>query len=90
MGNSRRFRRSIQTASAPRLVIAPEIPEDGPPDLREGIARRRLVATTGRCPCGARLELPETVKRGSFMVVRVEHESDCPATDERIDAAMGS
>ena len=53
MGNSRRFRR--------KLVIAPEVPEDGSAEIREGIARRRVVATTGRCPCGARLELPEKV-----------------------------
>jgi len=68
-------------------LLTVEIPDDAPPALREGLARRRLVATTGRCPCGAVLELPDLVP-GALTVAAVEHEPDCPATDEAIAEAM--
>ncbi len=35
------------------MFVLPVIPEDAPADIREGLARRRLAALTGQCPCGA-------------------------------------
>jgi hypothetical protein len=69
-------------------ILTPEIPEDAPPALREGLARRTLVATTGRCPCGAELVLPSEITPGAVTVVAVEHEADCPANDEAIAHAV--
>jgi hypothetical protein len=68
-------------------VLTTEIPDDAPPALREGLARRRLVATTGRCPCGAVLELPDLVP-GAVLTAAVAHEPDCPATDDAIAQAV--
>ena len=48
---------------------------------KERTVRRRLVATTGRCPCGAVLSLPD-LSPGSVAIVAVEHEPGCPAIDE--------
>ncbi|BBG04594.1 MULTISPECIES: hypothetical protein [Pseudonocardia] len=45
------------------LVVAPEIAEHYPPAVREGLARRRLVQAGGRCPCGARMVLPNRAER---------------------------
>jgi hypothetical protein len=71
MSNGRRIRRRL-------VLVGPDITEDQSPDVREGIVRRRLVVTTGVCPCGARFELPELV-RSTVTYIRVEHEPDCPA-----------
>ncbi|GAA2546424.1 hypothetical protein [Pseudonocardia hydrocarbonoxydans] len=76
------------------LVLSPTIPEDAPPAVREGIARRRITNTGGTCPCGARACLPNRAtrrrakRRGEMTRVHVEHAVDCPATDEALDAAM--
>jgi len=61
-----------------KVVVSPPIPDDATEREKEGAARRRLVATTGVCPCGAVLQLPR-VKPGTATVVAVEHEDDCPA-----------
>ena len=74
MSTTRRFRARRRT-----VYIGPEIPDDAPADLKEGLARRRLVATTGQCPCGAELSLPASLEPGAVTIVRVEHEDDCPA-----------
>ena len=66
--------------------LTAEIPDKAPPALREGLARRRLVVTTGRCPCGAVLELPEVIP-GAVVTAAVVHENDCPANDEAIAEA---
>ena len=63
------------------LVVTEEIPDDATDLEKERIARRRLVATTGRCPCGAILALPELTP-GTVAIVAVEHEPNCPAADE--------
>ncbi len=43
------------------------IPEDAPPRIREGIARKRMMAIEGECPCGGMThwppEEPEEVRR---------------------------
>jgi len=76
VSNGRSYRR--------RLVIVPPLSEDAPPRTREGAVRRRLVAASGRCPCGARLVVPKT-RAGDVVRVVVEHEPGCPATE--VDSA---
>lgn len=73
-GTARRFRRRSNV-----LILTEDVPDDATPRAKEGIARRRLVATIGRCPCGAVLKLPPVVP-GTVTMVSVEHEPTCPAT----------
>ena len=75
-------------------AVLPVAPDDAHPDVREGIARRRLVMLTGECPCGARRHLPNRAQRRSMRrheatrdrvwQLAVEHEADCPATSEAL------
>jgi hypothetical protein len=67
---------------SPRLVIAGRIPDDASPLVKERASRRRVLITTGVCPCGAELVLPDVVEAGTVTVVRVEHEEGCPAIAE--------
>lgn len=79
-------------------TIVPTIGEDLPAPIREGLARRRLVALGKPCPCGAqpyrlnraqRREIEARKRRGlpgQVIRVTIEHEDDCPATDENLDA----
>lgn len=76
--------------------VGPQLHETYPPLLLEGLVRRRLVATTGVCPCGARMVVPNRAARRAaartgqaVMHVRVEHEDDCPAVDARVDQLGG-
>jgi hypothetical protein len=48
---------------------------------KERAVRRRLVATTGKCPCGAVLQVPSDLAPGTVSVIRIEHEDGCPAVD---------
>lgn len=66
------------TAPKRALLVSAEIPDDAPARIKEGLARRRLVAMTGRCPCGATMPNVELVP-GTVTVARVEHERTCPA-----------
>lgn len=65
--------------------VLPVVSEDAPVAVREGIARRRLVALNGVCPCGARAVRPSRRERrdaqraGRAAGVLVEHEAGCPA-----------
>jgi hypothetical protein len=79
------------------LSVVPDLTEDLPPDIREGIARRRLVATGHPCPCGAapvrlnraqRRRITAQRRTGRTEVVRlaVVHEDDCPAADDVLNA----
>lgn len=76
--------------------VGPQLHETYPPLVLEGLVRRRLVATTGACPCGAHLAMPNRAARRAaaragrvVMEVRVEHEDDCPAVDPRVDQLGG-
>lgn len=60
------------------LAVLPAIPEDAPFRIREGIARRRITATTGECPCGARVDY-DAAKVGEVRVAEVRHNRLCPA-----------
>lgn len=42
-------------------AVLPVIPEGAPYKVREGIARRRITTLTGKCPCGATLDLRDRV-----------------------------
>jgi hypothetical protein len=75
--------------------VLPVIPEDAAPEVREGLARRRLAALTGQCPCGAdnpaltrqqrrarerrKAKATNTLLRAAF-----EHENDCLAVDDNL------
>lgn len=75
-------------------VIMADPPDDAPEDVREGIARRNVVAMGGTCPCGAQMVLPPRAERrrrarlGEIIHVRVEHENVCPAVDSNLRAAL--
>ena len=75
--------------------VLPVVPEAAPAEAREGLARRRVVAHTGQCPCGARMVLPNRAERraarrhGTVRHVTVEHEPDCPAGDDRLLFLLG-
>ena len=64
------------------LILTGDVHEDDVPQEQERAARRRILATTGRCPCGAMLNVPDRLEPGTVTVVIVEHEPDCPACDE--------
>jgi hypothetical protein len=77
------------------LYLLPVIPDDAPDPIREGIARRRVAALTGDCPCGAhnatlsrqqrRARQRRTSKRqANPAAFAFEHEYDCPAGDQRL------
>ncbi|WP_017577173.1 hypothetical protein [Nocardiopsis kunsanensis] len=80
------------------LSVVPDLSETLPAPIREGIARRRLVATGHPCPCGAApIRLNRTHRRRiaaqrrtgtTTPVVRlaVVHEDDCPAADDVLNA----
>lgn len=69
------------------LYVQPDIPDNAPADMKEGLARRRIVNTGGVCPCGARFVAPNRAERrrakGRVIHIEVEHEPDCPATLSR-------
>lgn len=66
-------------------VVAATISECLAPHVREGLARRRLVLTGSRCPCGATAQLPNRAERraarrnGQVLHARVAHEDTCLA-----------
>ena len=74
-------------AGEPTLYFGPELRENLPPHVLEGLTRRRLVALGQTCPCGARLVLPNRATRRAarkaarvpVWPVQVAHEDDCPA-----------
>jgi hypothetical protein len=71
-------------------LVLPTIPDDAPALVREGLARRRITAATGHCPCGARVVWPNRAERraaqrtGRALRVTVVHDDECPATNENL------
>jgi len=61
------------------LFLIPVLLDDYPPAIKAAIDRRRRASLTGRCDCGAE----RRVGRKNRLVI--EHETDCDATDERLD-----
>lgn len=94
--------RTLQRTYEPRtlpdgtraLVVGYMPPEDAPPLIREGLARRAIVNSGGTCPCGAAATLPNRAERrraqreGHVIRAEVEHEAGCPAADETLRAAL--
>jgi hypothetical protein len=67
------------------VILESEIPDNAPPDLKEGLSRRAIVNAGGTCPCGARMILPNRAARrratrqGHAIEVTIQHEPDCLA-----------
>jgi len=76
----RPFRRSL--ARSRTLVLSAPISDGAPHREKEGAIRRRLVAAIGKCPCGAAMAIPTDLTPGSFTLIAVEHENDCPAIED--------
>ncbi len=88
----RAIREEVLVADHPILqqriaYVLPVIPEDAPAAIREGIARRRLTAMTGRCPCGASVDYGDRQAR-QVMVGNLVHTASCPASDARLVKAI--
>ncbi|WP_341998580.1 hypothetical protein MRBLWH7_000346 [Microbacterium sp. LWH7-1.2] len=58
------------------------IPDGAPDDVREGIARQRIAAVDGACPCGGAVYVLDA--EGFWC----EHEDDCPGLDRNLLVAM--
>lgn len=74
------------------LMLAPAIPDAAPQDVREGMARRRLLLLNGSCVCGARVIPPNRAQRraggGAIVTLLCVHEPDCPASNENLRDAL--
>jgi hypothetical protein len=68
------------------VAVIPVVPDDAPYPVREGIARRRLVALHGECPCGATLS-SQSLRQGA-QAVEVEHDGRCPAVTAKLRKAI--
>lgn len=79
MGATRRTKRQIRRGST--LYVLPDIDDRLPADLKNAIARRNKATVTGRCDCGARIEI--TSRAGGVINATMAHENDCPAGSER-------
>jgi len=86
--SARQLREEVFVAEHPvlrtrTLFVLPVIPEDAPYVIREGIARRRVAATTGECPCGAVVDYGDR-RPGEVGVGEVRHERSCPASTHKL------
>jgi len=89
-GRPRRIRDEVLVAEHPGRIVAAhvqEIPEDAPPAVQEGVARQRVTATTGQCPCGAVVDYGERLP-GEVGVAEVWHKQGCPAAPDRLARAI--
>jgi hypothetical protein len=80
------------------VAIAPTLAEDLPAEIREGIARRRLLLAGNPCPCGARpprlnrrlrREMAARKRRGlpgMLIHCMIIHDEECPAASENLEA----
>jgi hypothetical protein len=78
------------------LYLGPEMSDNAPPIVKEGIARRALVWTAGGCPCGATVPVLNRAQRraagrGGVVHVTIQHNDGCaaiaPATVAWLDGA---
>ncbi len=67
--------------------VLPVIPDNAPYMVREGLARRRITAMTGQCPCGAVMDTGD-LQAGAITNVAVEHEDGCPAITTKLAKAV--
>lgn len=67
------------------LVVDRDVPDDASQELKEALARRRIVNAGGQCPCGAKLIMPNraqrraAARRGEPLHAVIWHEPGCPA-----------
>lgn len=65
------------------------VPEEAPPLVREGFARRRVQTLEGTCPCGGLLHWPGfDPAPGTLGRVVAHHFDDCPAGDAVLIPAL--
>ncbi len=64
-------------------LVVPVVPDGAPYAVAEGIVRRRLAATTGRCPCGAVADYGDP-QAGQVGVGEVAHAGSCPASTTKL------
>lgn len=69
------------------FTCLPVIPEDAPYRVREGIARQRIAATTGTCPCGARIDY-SAASWGDLHLAEAHHDQRCPGHPARLNKAV--
>jgi len=86
--NAREIREEMLVGDHPILkqrvaYLLPVIPDHAPYMIREGIARRRIAATTGQCPCGAVVNYGEH-HPGKVSIGEVLHERSCPADTAKL------
>ena len=79
VSRARKVRRKVPRSRV--VVLSRPIRDDDSARTKEGAVRRRLVVTTGQCPCGGRLVMPDVVVPGTVVTVAVEHEPGCPAIE---------
>lgn len=79
----------------PHVSQVPVIPADASPALHEGLRRRRVAATLGRCPCGATRPAMTAIQhasaeQGGTVWRPFPHTADCPAHDDPLGAALAA
>lgn len=83
--------RKVKIQGVPSVVMDFQVPDDAPPNLKEGIVRRNIVNGGGMCPCGAKVTLPSRRQRrknkGQIMMLAASHTADCVASDEALLSA---
>ena len=90
--STRRLRAELIIGTHPVLgvktaYVLPVIPDNAPYMVREGLARRRITAMTGQCPCGAVMDVGTPVP-GEVASIAVEHERGCPAITAKLERAV--
>lgn len=71
----------------PVVALLPTIPDAAPYRVREGIARQRIAAVTGECPCGAQADY-NAARVDGMNVAEVMHDRRCPADTDRLAKAI--
>lgn len=77
-------------AGQPAAAAVPVIPADASDALREGLRRRRVAATLGRCACGATRQITAVSLAAAVQSdpdrpsghIPFNHAGDCPAHDD--------
>lgn len=86
--SARTIRDEVLVADHPVLqqrvaYVLPIVPDGAPYAVAEGLARRRVTAMTGRCPCGTVVDYG-AVRAGAVEHVEVVHAGSCPAATARL------
>lgn len=71
----------------PVKFVLPVIPDGAPADVSEGLARHRIAATSGTCPCGAVTDYGDA-EPGSAGVGEIWHNRECPGDPDRLAEAL--